>query len=69
MDKEYTSKQYTKITIYIRDCHFNDENITDEKQIAQLIKDHIAHLGESTIYYERRYKSLSWWQKLLKSLG
>jgi hypothetical protein len=63
------NKKYTKVTVYISNCHYEDEDITKEKRIAQIIKDRISDLGEVEVYYENRYENLSWWQKFMKSMG
>jgi hypothetical protein len=65
MDRKTT----TKVTVFIDKCHFQDEYITDEKKIARLIKNHLAHLGNTKVYYEKRYENISSFQKLMRSLS
>lgn len=35
-----------KLTIYIEDVSFEHKTITDPKEIARVVKSHIAHLGK-----------------------
>lgn len=65
MDRKTT----TKVTVYIDKCHFQDEYITDEKKIARLIKNHLAHLGNTKIYYEKRNENISSFQKLMRAFS
>jgi hypothetical protein len=58
-----------KLTVYIDSVNSNHEVITDPKEIAQLVKDHISHLGNVKIYYDIPYDQLSWWQKTLRIMG
>jgi len=55
-----------KITIYINNVNHEHKEITDSKEIAQLVKDHISHLGKVSVYYEKTFNELSWWQKFLR---
>lgn len=59
-----------KFTVYTTDrIFYGDEYIQDEQRIARIIKKHLSHLGDITIYYEIRNENLSWWKRLLRSLG
>lgn len=58
-----------KITVYIDNVNHEHKEITDSKEIAQLVKDHISHLGHVEIYYDIPYDDLSWWQKTLRIMG
>ena len=58
-----------KLTIYIDNVFFNEEEVTDPKEIARLVKNHIAHLGKVDLYYEIPYDQLKWWQKILRMMG
>lgn len=69
MQGEMQMKEYTKVTVYIKNFHYEDERINDEKKIARLIKNHIAHLGESIVYYEKRDENLSLCKRLLRAMG
>lgn len=63
-----------KLTVYIdnvnlRNGFYSKQEITDPKEIAQIVKDHISHLGNVKIYYDIPYDQLSWWQKILHVMG
>jgi len=55
-----------KITVYIDNVNHEHKEITDSKEIAQLVKDHISHLGKVSVYYEKPFNELSWWYKFLR---
>ena len=58
-----------KLTIYIDTVFSGHKEVTDPKKIARLVKDHIAHLGKVSIYYDVPYDQLKWWQKWLRVMG
>jgi hypothetical protein len=48
-----------KLTVYI------DTDLTDPKEIAKLVKDHISHLGKVKVYYQKPIRDHVWWKRLL----
>lgn len=52
-----------KITIYVDKIYYKDEEITNPKLIARVIKNHITHLGNIEVYYISPPKK--WWKKIL----
>jgi hypothetical protein len=55
--------------VYIDNVNFDHKEVTDPKEIARLVKSHVAHLGKVEVYYETPYNMLSPWQKLLRALA
>ena len=66
---EMDRKTTTKITVYIDKCCFQGVRYTNEKKIARLIKNHLAHLGNTKVYYEERYENVSPFQKFIRALS
>ena len=62
-----TDKYPHKITVYISDVYHKEKTVTDTKQVADIIRRTISHLGKTSIYYEKRPKTL--WQKLIASMA
>ena len=58
-----------KVTVYIDNVNFDHKEVTDPKEIAKLVKNHIAHLGKVEVYYEIPYDQVSWFQKLVRSIA
>ena len=55
-----------KITIYIDNVSYDHEDVKDPERVAELIRNHISHLGKiHGIYYEDSPANKKWWQKLL----
>jgi len=51
-----------KIEVHIDNVFYDHEEIKDPKKIAELVRRHIAHLGNVEVSY------FKWWQKLLNSI-
>jgi hypothetical protein len=58
-----------KLTVYIDKVFYNDRDVTDDHEIARLVKSHISHLGKVTLYYDKPYDELKWWEKWLRRAG
>ena len=58
-----------KVTVYIENVFHDEKEVTDPKEIARLVKDHISHLGKIEVYYEIPFNMLPWWKQILRSMA
>ena len=56
-----------EISIYTDRIYYEDETIEDAREIANIIRKHISHLGKFNIYY--RPKPKTFWQKLQRAIS
>lgn len=54
-----------KLTVYIDNVFHEEEEVTDPKEIAKVVRNHITHLGKVKVYYRTPLDDMTWWEKLL----
>lgn len=56
-----------EISIYCDEIYHDEETITDARQIADIIRKHISHLGKFNIYYKPKPKTIL--QKWIRAIS